>query len=133
MLLQPKKTKYKKIQKGNIRKKSFNNKLVFGSFGLKAIKSGLIKANQLEATRQVIRRKLKRKGKLWIKIFPYTPMTSKSVGVRMGKGKGSINYWCYKVKTGTILFEICGVTKTLALNALLSGSHKLPVKTKLVY
>jgi len=130
MLLQPKKSKYKKIQKKRLPKLEFkSNKLVFGSIGLKAAESGTISAKQIESARQAITRKLKRKGKIWIKIFPFLPITVKPTEVRMGKGKGSVKYWSIKIGGGTILFELCGVTYRNAVVAFKTGGAKLPIKT----
>lgn len=133
MFLQPKKTKYKKIKKGKISKLEFKkNKLRFGNIGLKAINSAIITARQIEATRQAISRKIKRKGKLWIRIFPDLPITSKPISARMGKGKGSLSHWGARVKSGTILFEIGGIKDfKIIKNALKTGSAKLPLKTKI--
>jgi large subunit ribosomal protein L16 len=130
MLLQPKKTKYKKVQKGRLSKLDFrSNKLKFGTIGLKAAKSGTISARQIEAARQAIVRKLSRKGKLWIRIFPSLPITAKPTEVRMGKGKGAVSHWATKISAGKILFEVCGVTKKAAITAFKTGGSKLPVKT----
>jgi large subunit ribosomal protein L16 len=130
MLLQPKKTKHKKIQKGKLFKLDFrSNKLKFGTIGLKAINSGTITARQIEAARQAIVRKLNRKGKLWIRIFPNIPITKKPTEVRMGKGKGAVSHWGVKISAGKILFEVCGVTKKAAIIAFKTGGSKLPVKT----
>jgi large subunit ribosomal protein L16 len=130
MFLQPKKIKYKKIRKGKLSKLDFKaNNLKFGEIGLKSKKSGLISARQIEAARRSIIRKIKKKGKLWIRIFPHLPITSKPIESRMGKGKGAISHWVSRVKGGTVLFEICGVPKNVAKEALKSGSSKLPIKT----
>jgi large subunit ribosomal protein L16 len=132
MFLQPKKTKYKKIQKGKLKKFEFKaNTLKFGNIGLKATISGLISARQLEAARRAITRKVKRKGKIWLRVFPDLPITSKPTESRMGKGKGTISFWAVKVKRGTTLFEICGIPSNLAIEALNSGKTKLPVKTRI--
>lgn len=133
MFLQPKKFKYKKIKKGKLSKFEFkSNKLVFGNIGLKSSEAGIITARQIEACRQAISRKIKRKGKLWIRIFPDFPITSKPTASRMGKGKGSISHWGVKVSGGTVLFEICGIKdKKIILAAFKTGSYKLPVKTKI--
>lgn len=129
MLLQPKKIKYKKIRKGKLSKYNYRNNLTFGTIGLKAVESGLITARQLEAARQAISRKIKKKGKLWIKIFPQIPITKKPNEVRMGKGKGNISHWAAKVKGGSVLFEICGINKKIAIKAFNTGGAKLPIKT----
>ena len=130
MFLQPKKLKYKKIRKGRLSKFEFKaNILKFGTIGLKAAESGTITARQIEAARQAIVRKSKRKGKIWIRIFPCLPITRKPTEVRMGKGKGSVAYWAAKVKSGTVLFEMCGVENNRAIPAFKTGGAKLPIKT----
>ena len=132
-MLQPKRTKYKKLRKGRIPKFNHKNtKLTFGTIGLKCIESGIITSRQLESARQAINRKMKRKGKIWIRIFPSIPVTSKPNEVRMGKGKGNLSYWCAKVSSGTLLFEICNPNIADSKSALLSGNNKLPVKTKII-
>ena len=134
MLLQPKKTKYKKFRKGKLPRLKFNsNRLKFGNIGIKSTESGIINARQLESARQSINRKLKRKGKLWIKIFPNIPVTAKPTAVRMGKGKGGVDHWIAKISAGTILFEVCGINISLAKSALEVGSNKLSIKTKIVF
>jgi large subunit ribosomal protein L16 len=131
MQLQPKKVKYKKIRKGRLKHLTLKSTLLKrGFFGIKAVHAGFISSKNIESARQSISRKTKRKGKLWINIFPAIPITSKSVGVRMGKGKGSIHNWSSKIKPGTILFEICGVSLKTAQEAFKTGSAKLPVKTQ---
>lgn len=133
MFLQPKKVKYKKIRKGKLSKLEFkSNKLVFGNIGLKASESGIITARQIEACRQTISRKIKRKGKLWIRIFPDIPVLAKPTASRMGKGKGSISHWGVKVSGGTVLFEIFGIKDfKIVLSAFKSGGTKLPIKTRI--
>jgi len=135
MFLQPKKFKYKKVKKGKLVKLEFKaNKLNFGTIGLKAVHSGLISARHIEACRQAISRKIKRKGKLWVRIFPDLPVTAKPTEARMGKGKGSVSHWASRVRGGSVLFEVCGVKDLKAVaNALRSGGTKLPVKTKIFY
>merc|ERR1712066_345734 len=131
MFLQPNRTKYRKIRKGKLSKLNFkSNTLKFGTVGLKAIESGMISARQLESARQAISRKIKREGKLWLRIYPTLPITSKPVEVRMGKGKGNVDYWSARVKGGTVLFELCGIRFDLAKLAFKTGSAKLSVKTK---
>lgn len=128
----PKQVKYKKTKKGTLSKLEFKaNRLAQGIIGLKAAESGVISSNQLEAARQAIVRKIKRKGKIWIKIFPDLPITSKPTGVRMGKGKGQVSYWGAKVRGGTVLFEMCGISNSTAAIALNCGSAKLPIKTRI--
>ena len=132
MFVGPKQTKYKKTKKGKLSKYEFKaNGLKFGSLGLKAKESGTLNARQIEAARQAIVRKLKRKGKIWIRVFPDTSVTSKPTGVRMGKGKGQISHWVSKVRGGTVLFEICGVNFNIVYEALKTGGSKLPIKTKI--
>lgn len=132
MLNGPKQTKYKKTRKGKLKKLEFkSNNLKFGTIGLKAAESGIINSKQIEAARQAITRKIKRKGKVWIKIFPYLPITSKPTGVRMGKGKGNVSHWGARVQGGSVLFEICGINFNVALVALKTGGAKLPIKTKI--
>ena len=104
----------------------------FGSYGLRALESGRISARQIEAARRVITRRMKRRGKVWIKIFPSTPVTSKPVEVRMGKGKGAVDYWVCPVKRGTLLYEVGGISKEVA-QALKGGATKLPVATKIIF
>ena len=128
----PKQIKYKKIRKGKLKKLEFKaNSLKFGTVGLKAAESGIINSRQIEAARQAIARKIKRKGKIWIKIFPDLPITSKPTGVRMGKGKGQLSHWGVKVFGGTVLFEVCGVNFNTVFSALKTGGAKLPIKTKI--
>jgi len=134
MLLYPKKIKYKKIRKGKMKFFDYKtNKIKFGSVGLKAIESGTISSRNIEAARQSISRKIKRNGKLWVRIFPHTPMTAKSLGARMGKGKGSFQNWSTKVKGGSMLFELCGISKNAAIKAFKTGGAKLPIKTTITY
>lgn len=130
MFLQPKRSKYKKVRKGKLSKLNFRaNKINFGTIGLKAAESGTISARQLESARQAINRKINRKGKLWIRIFPSLPITTKPTEVRMGKGKGAVDFWAAKISAGSVIFELCGVTKNTAITAFKTGSAKLPVKT----
>tara|TARA_B100000795_G_scaffold134164_2_gene100179 strand:- start:1897 stop:2298 length:402 start_codon:yes stop_codon:yes gene_type:complete len=130
MFLQPKKTKYKKNRKGTLKKIEYGaNKLKFGTIGLKALESGCISAKQIESARQAINRRLKRNGKIWIRIFPHISVTAKPIEVRMGKGKGSVKHWISKVKRGSVLFEIDGVSYNLAKTAFKTGGAKLPIKT----
>ena len=134
MLFQPRKTKFKKTKKGKLSKFNFkSNNLQFGHIGLKVIESGLITSKQIESARQAINRKIKRKGKVWIRIFPSISVTSKPAAVRMGKGKGSVSHWVSKVGSGTVIFEMCGVSSYLSKSALRTGSAKLPIKTKIIY
>ena len=133
MFLQPKKYKYKKIKKGKLSRLELKKtKLKFGTIGLKAINSAIITARQIEAARQAISRKIKKKGKIWIRIFPDLPITAKSIASRMGKGKGNFSHWSARVKKGTLIFEMCGVKDMqLAKDALKTGGAKLPTKTRM--
>lgn len=134
MLMQPKKTKYKKIRKGVLKKLEYKtNNLSFGTIGLKAVTSGTLSFKQIESARQAINRRLNRKGKIWIRVFPNYPITRKPIEMRMGKGKGQVSYWAAKVTGGNILFEICGISKDKAVYAFVGGSSKLPIKTKIVF
>ena len=133
MLMQPKKIKYKKIRKGVLKKLEYKmNSLSFGTIGLKAVESGIISYKQIESARQVIKRRLNRKGKIWIRIFPNYPITRKPIEVRMGKGKGNPEFFACRVKPGRILFEVDGVSEQIAKEALYKASAKLPIKTKTI-
>ena len=130
MFLQPKRSKYKKVKKGKLSRFEYrSNSLKFGTIGLKAAESGIISARHIEAARQAITRKIKRKGKLWLRIFPNLPITSKPTEVRMGKGKGAVSHWAVRVSSGAVLFELCGITNNTAVSAFKTGGAKLPVKT----
>lgn len=132
MLNGPRQTKYRKTKKGKLVKLEFkSNDLKFGTIGLKAAESGIINSFQIEAARQAIVRKIKRKGKVWIRVFPDLPITSKPTGIRMGKGKGPVSYWGARVRGGTVLFEICGINLVTVIAALKTGGAKLPIKTKI--
>lgn len=132
MFNEPKRIKFKKTKKGKLVKLEFKaNKLTFGTIGLKAAEAGILNSRQIEAARQSIARKTKRKAKIWIKIFPDLPITSKPTGVRMGKGKGQLSHWGARVRGGTVLFEICGVNPNILANALKTAGAKLPIKTKI--
>ncbi|MDA4843850.1 50S ribosomal protein L16 [Hoeflea poritis] len=132
-MLQPKRTKYRKQHKGRIKGvASSGTKLNFGSYGLKAQEPDRVNARQIEAARRAITRHMKRAGRVWIRIFPDTPVTQKPTEVRMGKGKGSVEYWACKVKPGRIMFEIDGVSEEIAREALRLGAAKLSVKTRFV-
>lgn len=132
MFLQPRKTKYRKTRKGKLKNLEFKaNTIRFGELGLKAESAGMITARQIEAARRAIARKIKRKGKIWICIFPDLPITAKPIESRMGKGKGSVSHWVARVRGGSTLFEVCGIPTHIAIEALRSGSKKLPMKTKI--
>ena len=132
-MLQPKKTKFRKMQKGKM--KGFaqrGHQLAFGSFGIKALEETWITARQIEAARIAVTRYMKRQGQVWIRIFPDKPVTSKPAEVRMGKGKGAPEYWAAVVRPGRVLFECDGVSKEVAQEALRLAAQKLPIKTKFV-
>ncbi len=132
-MLQPKRTKYRKQHKGRIKGVApGGTTLNFGSYGLKAQEPDRVNARQIEAARRAITRHMKRAGRVWIRIFPDTPVTTKPTEVRMGKGKGSVDYWAAKVKPGRIMFEIDGVSEEVAREALRLGAAKLSVKTRFV-
>lgn len=129
-MLQPKRTKFRKQQKGRNRGLAqAGNKVSFGEYGLKCTERGRLSARQIEAGRRAINRSVKRGGKLWIRIFPDVPVTAKGLGVRQGKGKGNVEYWVAKVQPGTVLFEMDGVTEELAREAFRLAAAKLPVQT----
>ncbi|WP_417359024.1 50S ribosomal protein L16 [Galbibacter sp.] len=132
-MLQPKRTKYRKQQKGRMKGISQRgHELSNGMFGIKSIDSSFITARQIEAARVAATRYMKREGQLWIKIFPDKPITKKPLEVRMGKGKGAPEYWAAIVKPGRIMFEIGGVPMDVAKEALRLAAQKLPVKTKFI-
>jgi len=132
-MLQPKKTKYRKMQKGRMKGNSQRGHLLSnGTFGIKSLDTSFLTARQIEAARIAATRYMKREGALWIKIFPDKPITKKPLEVRMGKGKGSVEYWVATVKPGRILFEIGGVPLDIAKEALRLAAQKLPVKTKFI-
>ncbi|MAK63928.1 MAG: 50S ribosomal protein L16 [Maricaulis sp.] len=132
-MLQPKRTKFRKAHKGRIKGQAKGGySLNFGSYGLKALQPERVTARQIEATRRAITRHMKRAGRVWIRIFPDVPVSKKPTEVRMGKGKGSPEFWACKVKPGRIMFEIDGVPDDVAREALALGAAKLPVKTKIV-
>ena len=132
-MLQPKKTKYRKAHKGRIRGKAKGGTtLNFGSYGLKALTAERVTSRQIEAARRAITRHMKRAGKVWIRIFPDVPVSKKPTEVRMGKGKGTPEYWAARVKPGRVMFEIDGVPSDIAHTALNLGSSKLPLQTKII-
>ncbi|WP_028031844.1 50S ribosomal protein L16 [Gemmobacter nectariphilus] len=132
-MLQPKRTKFRKQHKGRIHGEAKGGfALNFGSFALKATEPERVTARQIEAARRAITRHMKRQGRVWIRVFPDVPVSSKPTEVRMGKGKGSVDYWACKVKPGRIMFEIDGVSETIAREALRLGAMKLPVTSRVV-
>lgn len=132
-MLQPKRTKYRKMQKGRVKGiAQRGHTLSFGTFGIKALEPGWITSRQIEAARIAMTRAMKRQGQVWIRIFPDKPITSKPAEVRMGKGKGAPDYWVAVVKPGTVLFESSGVDVELAKESLRLAAQKLPISTKFV-
>ena len=132
-MLQPKKMKYRKAHKGRIHGNAKGGfELSFGAFGLKAIDPDRITARQIEAARRAITRHMKRQGKVWIRVFPDVPVSKKPLEVRMGSGKGSVEWYACRVKPGRIMFELDGVSEEIARHALELGAAKLPIKTKFV-
>ena len=132
-MLQPKKTKFRKQFKGRIHGiATSGTELNFGQFGLKALDPERVTARQIEAARRAITRQMKRQGRVWIRIFPDVPVTTKPTEVRMGSGKGAPEYWAARVKPGRIMFEIDGVPEDIAREALRLGAAKLPIRTRVV-
>jgi large subunit ribosomal protein L16 len=134
-MLVPKKTKYRKSQKGGKRilgTASSGNSVKFGTFGLKALEPGKLNSRHIESARKVITRGMKRAGKLWIMVFPHTPVTKKPAEVRMGSGKGNVEYYIAKIKPGRVIFEIDGIDSISATTSLEKAAAKLPFKTKVI-
>jgi large subunit ribosomal protein L16 len=132
-MLQPTRTKYRKAHKGRIHgKASRGNLMNYGAFGLKALEPERVISKQIEAARVALTRYMKRQGRVWTRIFPNIPVSKKPIEVRMGKGKGSPEYYAYRVKPGRILFEVDGVSEEIAKVALYKASAKLPIKTKFI-
>ena len=132
-MLAPRKIKYRKSQKGRMKGLAKGGDYVaFGTFGLKALESGWITSRQIEAVRITISRKVRKVGKMWIRIFPHKSITKKPAETRMGKGKGSPEYWACRVKPGRIIFEVDGIDEATARIALYKASAKLPIKTKFI-
>ncbi len=132
-MLQPKRTKYRKQQKGRVAPMTTKgSSIAFGTYGLKAITSGRITSRQIEAARVAVTRNMKREGNVWIRIFPDKPITKKPQEVRMGKGKGAVDHWVAVVEAGRIMFEVDGVSRSIAVESLNLAAQKLPLKTKLV-
>lgn len=130
---QPKRTKYRKVFKGKIHGDAKGGTtLAFGEYGIKTMEPGRLTARQIEATRRAVTRHMKRVGKLWIRVFPDTPVTKKPAEVRMGSGKGGVEYWAAKIKPGRMLFELDGVPEEVAREAFELGAAKLPFKVKFV-
>jgi large subunit ribosomal protein L16 len=132
-MLMPKRVKFRKSQRGRRAGKAYRGSTVaFGDFGLKAMEPAWITSRQIEACRVALTRKMKRDGKVWIRIFPDKPVSKKPLETRMGKGKGAPEFWVAVIKPGRVMFEVAGITKELASEALKLCSHKLPIKTKVV-
>jgi len=132
-MLQPKRTKFRKQQKGRNRGLALSgNKVSFGEFALKSTMRGQITARQIEAARRAITRSVKRGGKLWIRVFPDVPVTKKPIEVRQGKGKGNVEYWVAKIQPGRVIYEIEGVSEELAREAFKLAAAKLPVQTAFI-
>ena len=132
-MLQPKRTKFRKMQKGRIKGTAQRgHRIAFGSFGLKTLEPGWITSRQIESARIAMTRFMKREGQVWIRIFPDKPITKKPAEVRMGKGKGAPEYWVATIRPGRIMFEMSGVSTAVAEEALRLAAQKLPVKTKFV-
>ena len=132
-MLQPKKTRYRRSQKGRMKGEAQRgNQLAFGSFGIKTLDSKWITGRQIEAARIAVTRYMQRQGQIWIRIFPDKPITKKPAEVRMGKGKGALEYWVAVVKPGRVMFEIAGVPEETAREAMRLAMHKLPIKCKFV-
>ena len=132
-MLQPKKTKFRKAHKGRIHGVAKGGtELAFGQYALKATEPERVTARQIEAARRAITREMKRQGRVWIRVFPDVPVTSKPTEVRMGKGKGAVDYWAARVKPGRVMFEIDGVNEETAREALRLGAAKLSVKTRFI-
>ncbi len=132
-MLQPKRTKFRKMQKGRVRGLATRGaEISFGSFAIKSLEAGWITARQIEAARIAVTRAMKREGQVWVRIFPDKPITKKPAEVRMGKGKGAPEYWVACIKPGTIIFEATGVPLEIATEALRLAAQKLPVRTSFV-
>ena len=132
-MLSPKRVKYRRVHRGRMKGTAHRgNKVSYGEFGIQALSPAWVTSNQIEAARVAMTRYIKRGGKVWIKIFPEKPVTHKPMGVRMGKGKGALEYWVAVVKPGRVLFEISGVPEDVAKEALRLATHKLPCKCKVV-
>lgn len=132
-MLSPKRTKYRKMHRGRLKGKACrNNKLDFGTYGIQALEPVWLTSRQIEAVRRTISRYTKRTGKLWIKVFPDKSVTARAEESRMGSGKGAVEYWVVVIKPGTILFELGGVTKEIAMKALRIACYKLPIKSRIL-
>jgi len=131
-MLIPKRTKFRRYQRAKLKKRLSTGKLAFGEYGLQSLQPAWLTARQIEATRRVITRVVRRTGKVWIRVFPDNPITERAAESRMGSGKGTNSYWVATVKTGTIILEITGVRESVAMETLRKASNKLPLKTRRV-
>ncbi len=131
-MLQPKRTKFRKVHTGRNRGLAKGTEVSFGSFGLKAVGRGRLTARQIESARRAMTRHIKRQGQIWIRVFPDKPITSKPLEVRMGKGKGNVEYWVCQIQPGKVLYEMNGVSEELAREAFTLAAAKLPIKTTFV-
>jgi large subunit ribosomal protein L16 len=132
-MLMPKRVKYRKQQRGRLKgKASRGTEVSFGDFGLQSLEPAWVTARQIEAARRAIVRRLRRRGKYWIRIFPDKPVTAKPAETRMGKGKGEVDHWVAVVRPGRVVFEVGGVSEDMAQDALRLASHKLPIRTQIV-
>ena len=132
-MLMPNKTKHRRVMKGRIKGPATSgNTIAFGDYALQSMGSDRITSRQIESSRQAMTRYIKRGGKIWIRIFPHTPVTRKALGLKMGGGKGSPEFFVAKVRPGTVLFEMQGVTEEVAREAMRLAGHKLPIKTKFI-
>lgn len=132
-MLMPSRTKYRKTQKGRMKGYTKGGgKLNFGAYGLQAVERGMVTARQIEASRRALTREMKRRGKVWISIFPDKPITKRPAEVRMGSGKGAVDHWAAVVKPGRIMFEMDGVDEEVAVSALSLAAYKLPIRTAIV-
>ncbi|WP_144211924.1 50S ribosomal protein L16 [Shewanella donghaensis] len=131
-MLQPKRMKFRKMFKGRNRGLANGTEVSFGTFGLKAVGRGRLTARQIESARRAMTRHIKRQGQIWIRVFPDKPITSKPLEVRMGKGKGNVEYWVCQIQPGKVLYEMDGVSEELAREAFALASSKLPIKTTFV-
>ena len=132
-MLSPKKVKYRKMQKGRLKGRATRgNDLAFGDFALQSLESGYITSRQIEAARIAVSRFIKRGGKIWIRIFPDKPITKKAAETRMGSGKGNVEGWVAVIKPGRVIYEMEGVTREIAAEAMRLAAHKLPVKTRMI-
>lgn len=132
-MLMPKKVKFRKVKKGKLKGvETTVNFISFGSFGIKSLTTSRVSAQQLESARKTMSRKMRKFGKIWLRVFPFIPVSSKPAEVRMGKGKGNISYWCFPIKAGRIIFEFQGVSQSTAFEINRLVNSKLPILTKLI-